>query len=278
MIAKRFKLKNPLFQFFVIGGLLFAIDFWNKSNSELQKDVIFITNEDLRAEVNNHYRTWGKFPDSLMLDAILEREIEKEILFRKGKELKLDVNDQTMKEQLALITKQFILARVDLTDPGDSVLISFKDINEDEFINPAEYSFEQYFFEMDQKMAKKEKTNLLNGGRVYNTQSINLETSYKNVTQHFIAQYFGLDFSIQVKDLEPKDVIVLESIWGWHLVKLNEVFPERIIEFKQNRHIVLNSWRMKEQEIYYNQQFKDLKREVVVDVDFDSLFFFRDQP
>lgn len=122
-----FNIKNPLLQFFVVGALLFAANYFLSDNSERTIEIL-ITQENMDDLRKDFYKTFGVYPDSTIMRSLLKTEIENEILFQKGLELGLDKNNEAMKNELIVTTKHFIMAQVDLSDPGDRILKDFMEV------------------------------------------------------------------------------------------------------------------------------------------------------
>ncbi|WKK65735.1 peptidylprolyl isomerase [Lutimonas zeaxanthinifaciens] len=263
-------LRNPVFQFFVIGILLFGIDYWNTARSNQTNDGSGLRS-NVQSEINKYYRVWSQFPDSSIMSTIINREIEKEALLRKARDLRIVESSPSIRNQIALATKQFIMAEVNLSDPGDSILKEYMEDNLHLFRSEERYSFEQYYFDQDKKKAQIKKIRWREGHGVNGSVEINLKLEYKNVSQKYVSEYFGLDFAVELKSFEKGDIEILESIWGWHLLKVYEIVPGHIIDFKENRLMVLNAWRQDEQKNYYEKELQSLIKEFNIDFRMDSL-------
>ena len=133
MSIEGFNIKNPLLQFFVVGALLFAANYFFTGKSDNGSEVL-ITQENIDEIRGDFYNIFGENPDSIMMRSLLQREIENEILFQEGITLGLDKNNQAIKEELIATTKQFIMAQVDLSDPGDGVLKQFIKDNQESLV------------------------------------------------------------------------------------------------------------------------------------------------
>ncbi len=205
------------------------------------------------------------------MSTIINREIEKEALLRKARDLRIVESSPSIRDQITLATKQFIMAQANLSDPGDSILKEYMEDNLHLFRSEERYSFEQYYFDQDKKKAQIEKIKWREGHGVNGSVEINLKLEYKNVSQKYVAEYFGLDFAVELKSFEKGDIEILESIWGWHLLKVYEIVPGHIIDFKENRLMVLNAWRQDEQKNYYEKELQSLIKEFNIDFRMDSL-------
>ena len=268
---KDLNIKHPIVQFFLVGLLLFGLNyvFTGKSTSE---NELVITDTDLENGIKKYLSTWGEYPDSIMLLSILDQEIEQEVLFQKGLELQLDKNNQSIKEQLVLSTREYLISQADLSDPGDSVLLAYMNNHKQKFIVPTRYNFDQFFFENNKASALASKKDLERGIPVKSRVSKNLAGNYK-VSQTEIIQNFGKEFAGSLKGMKTGESAVIKSIWGWHLVSLNDISDESLMDYQQNREMVLNSWREEEQNDYYRSVLNDLKKDVKVAIDIDSLQF-----
>jgi len=267
--VRELNIKHPIVQFFAVGAILFVLNYLFTSGSG-SDDQIVINDDNLKEGVKTYQSTWGEYPDSVMLRTILEDEIEREVLFRKGLELHLDNNNDAIKEELAMAAKQYLMAEADLTDPGDEVLRNYYADHESEFSIPDLFDFDQRYFGDSEKMAREAKNRLDKGIQVKGIEGIGMKLRYTDTSLAEIARIFGPEFSEVLASLQPGESSVMQSIWGWHLILLNEINEGSLVDFETNRNIILTSWRQQAQKNYYETVLEDLKSKVSIELSEDS--------
>lgn len=267
---KEINIKHPLLQFSVVGVLLFGLNYI-VTNQTNRKEQLLIDDSDLENSIQTYSQTWEEIPDSSMVPHLLEQQIEQKVLYEKGLELGLDKNNRRVKELIVLSTKEYLMSQADLSDPGDAVLQLFWKEHKDNFEEPGVYSFEQYFFEADSLKAASAQKQLKLGKTIHGVTNSALSDNYKEVTAIELAKVFGKDFSMELDAVTADEVLVLKSLWGWHVIRMTKVQKGATLSFDSQRQQVLKNWREQQQRMYYEAALNELKRDVKVALTIDSL-------
>ena len=144
-------LKDPLLHFVVLGGLLFAISYWQGDADEAGPQAIRISAEQVEQVRQSAILFSGNEPSREELAALVEPFIRDEVMYREALALGLDVNDDEVRTRL--IEKMRYLTE-DLADPepaSEQELRAFYDAGAEQFLIPALVTFDQLYFSPNER-------------------------------------------------------------------------------------------------------------------------------
>lgn len=260
-------LNNPLWLFLAIGALLFAADHF-VLNPKQEKKEIRVTQQDIDKLIENYRGVQGVEPDSAKLNQLIQLDIENRLLHDFGMELGLDQNDIMVRDRVAEVTEQYILAGANLSDPGDEVLASYLAENPDQFIIPAYYNFSQYYFGKDEDKALQQLSSFQSKNSIQGYYQDKIDIKQKgNINQ--IAKLFGVLFAGELEKHENEWIGVLESNFGYHVVQVHYYSSPHNIDLNniEERYIVLNNWRIAKQNEYLEQKLDIIKALYAIQVE-----------
>jgi hypothetical protein len=97
-------LRNPMLHFVLIGVGLYGVSLlWSPSGPEQDsgvRDPIRISADRIQAMEADFERRWGKAPSSEEISALIEQNVEDEMLYREARLLALDYEDASVKRRL----------------------------------------------------------------------------------------------------------------------------------------------------------------------------------
>ena len=144
-------LHEPLLHFLILGALIFgAAEQWNGS---AQRYRIVIGSEQMRRIADNYARQYGGPPSSAQLAALVDGQVQEEILYREGLALHLDRDDEIVRRRIA---QKFDFLQQDLAPrqlPSEAELEAFYRQHQDRYLAPARASFSHVYFSPDQSAA-----------------------------------------------------------------------------------------------------------------------------
>jgi len=140
----RTALREPLLHFVVAGFLLFIAGAAHRRETDPFR--IVVTPEREAQLVNRYALQFGTPPDAATRAALVDREIEEEMLFRQGLALGLDRNDELVRRRIVQ-KMQFLLEDVSPpAEPADAELRAFYSVHADRYTTPARVTFSQVYF------------------------------------------------------------------------------------------------------------------------------------
>ena len=140
-------LREPLIHFLIAGAALFVAGQIYVSRTNQHR--IVITPAHVAQLANDYALQFGARPDPATLEALIQRDVNDEILFRQGRALRLDQDDQIVRRRVVQ-KMQFLMQ--DLTppaEPTDAQLSAYYQAHAAHYAAPARTSFSHIFFSSD---------------------------------------------------------------------------------------------------------------------------------
>jgi peptidyl-prolyl cis-trans isomerase C len=137
-------LREPLMHFLAAGLLLFAASEIHRRHIDTYRIVITPQRE---AQLARRYALqYGAQPDGATLEQLVERDIEEEILFRRGLALELDRDDEIVRRRIVQ-KMQFLLQDLSApAEPDDAELAAYYKAHAQQYITPARVTFGHIYF------------------------------------------------------------------------------------------------------------------------------------
>jgi len=247
-------LRDPLFHFIALGGILFAVYGMtsglfapdDKRRIEIDRPAI-----DLLA--GTFERQWGRPPTSEELQALVQARVREEVLYREALAIGLDRNDavvrRRMMQKIELLSQDVAL----LADPTDAELRAFLQENIEDYRLPPRISFSQIYFNVDRRgpEAEEEAGRVLAALRAATPpprsapelgDSIMLEAEYGLREPGQVSEIFGHAFSEALFDLQPGWHGPIASSFGIHLVNVIQRVEGRTREVDEIRDRLVNDF------------------------------------
>ena len=258
--------RDPLCHFALLGGLLFGINFLFQG-SQPDAGEIHVSANRIEHLANIFERRWQRPPNPEELHQLVDDFVREEVLYREGQRLGLDQDDAVIRRRLRM--KMELLAKdlVDAIEPGDAVLETYYRDHLDNYTLPARYSFEQIYFNSDERPEVAEDARLVlakltagNDPKKLGDSNL-LQHEYKDITGDRIDRLFGSSFVLQLAELEPGQWLgPVTSAYGEHLVRINAYQPANTAPFASIRDDVLRDWQLAEQRKILETQFETLAK------------------
>lgn len=254
-------LKDPLFHFLILGGILFVLSsLWGATDSG-DKEII-ITPSGQKHLANLFEITWQRPPTKIELNNLIEEYIREEIYYREALTLKLDENDtivrRRMRQKLEFMQEDLSA----LTPPTEDDLKLYFENNRDNYKTDHIMSFRQILVSSNilkqdspEYLSVLEKVNAGQDPATLSRSSL-LPISIKQERQASISNIFGYDFFQQISKLDKgKWLGPVISSFGTHMVYVSRDMPAKPMSLDQARAKVsvdfMRSKREKASEDYY---------------------------
>ena len=148
--------KQPLFHFFLLGGLGFILQGITHSQQEVIPDnEIHVTQsrlEHLRLQWQN---STGATPTAAEEQVLIEDYIKSEVFVREAKELGLDQDDIIIRRRLAAKFLAVSEHHLKCKPPSDSRLVDWMQTQKDRFRQPERVSFDSCLFQSGNAVENK---------------------------------------------------------------------------------------------------------------------------
>jgi hypothetical protein len=137
-------LREPLLHFIAAGFILFVASEMRPPSEEVSRIVITPQREARLA--NRFAMQFGAPPDSATLAQLVDRDVEEEMLFRRGVALGLDRDDEIVRRRIVQ-KMEFLLNDVNApAEPSEAELLAFFNSHAERYATPDRATFSHVFF------------------------------------------------------------------------------------------------------------------------------------
>ncbi|MBR0566855.1 peptidyl-prolyl cis-trans isomerase [Azoarcus sp. L1K30] len=233
-------LSEPLVHFLLIGALLFAIDHFLISSGDTSSRIVVSAKVDeLAQEAFRQAR--GHAPNAEELQALRQRWVDNEVLYREGLALQLDKGDTTIRDRVIFKTLSIIEAKVKLPEYDDGTLRAWFEKNRARYDEPARYDFLEAVPGKDHsESAIRSFVAALNAGTDGNANA-GLRV-FKGRPFANIEQSYGTEFAQSLKSATTGQWHALRDRNEWRAIRLQAVVAPRPAEFEQLRNVIVQDW------------------------------------
>jgi len=253
--------KEPLFQFFLIGIVLYAVyALFGKIDNSLDENTVIVTEGDLAWMADSWTKRWNRPPTASEFKGLIDHHIEESILYQESLKMGLDKNDVIIRRRLA---QKLRFLQEDLTkppEPADEELDMYFNENIAKYSPEELITMTQIFFDPDNRdeatlrdaentIKVLQKMDIADIEPAEYGDNFMLQNYYPGLSEIEIAKLFGNDFAQSVMVLKPGQWHgPILSGYGTHLVYISErIEPVQPI-FTEVRELVLEDWRIAKQE------------------------------
>jgi peptidyl-prolyl cis-trans isomerase C len=249
-------LREPLLHFLIIGLVIFGFyAYINRGRSGSASPRQIVLSLDELATMEAYFESqWHRRPTPQEFQAMVEDKIKEEVLYREGLVMGLDKDDTIVKRRMAQKV-QFLAEDVATAhEPSIAELKAWFEKNSSKFALPSRYSFRHVYFSPDKRgtNAHEDAAQALAriAGQPENSTLITsvadrfmFQDYYSDRTPSAIAKEFGPQFAVALEKVKPGSWQgPIESGFGWHLVFVDTVIPDRIPAFDEVESEVKTAW------------------------------------
>jgi hypothetical protein len=270
-------LREPLFQFTVLGGALFLG--WPLIADKVAppQNKIVISARQMQRAMDYFYQTHLRQPDADELQPLIEDEIQTEVEFREGLALGLDRDDEIIrrriKQKLDFMTEDV----VDQAKPSDAVLQAYLDEHRDQFGAGPQIVFSQIYLDPSRHGdhlaadAGKLLARLNSGdGRLdygVDSDTLPVPNDFEATALPDVTAMFGTEFAaILPKQPVGHWVGPIRSGYGLHLVLVREVKPGKPPELAEVRDQVMREFQSDHRTEANLEAYRKMRAKYVISV------------
>lgn len=231
---------EPFLHFLLLGTLLFIVDssLFGQSDDPRVIRVDASTAKELEQVFINER---GRKPDTKEMEALKERWIYNEILYREGLAQQLDKGDKTIQDRVIFKMLSVLEAGLKAPVASDETLLEFFQANRERYDEPERMDFEEaVLLDGTGEVAIRKFVGTLNAGHDAKVEA-NLRV-FKARPVPTIEQGYGKDVMRQLRAAVPGVWVELETRDGWRAFKLLAIQPARPAEFHAVRPAVHQQW------------------------------------
>jgi peptidyl-prolyl cis-trans isomerase C len=249
-------LREPLLQFLVVGLLLFGV--WKAANPDSYArgptNRIVLTDDDLKQLATTWIMAGRALPSPEQMQRLVDDRVREEVLYREALALGLDKDDTIVKRQLAR-KMEFLAEDVSkLEEPKPGELKAWLEKNKERFALPPRISFRHVYFSPDRRgaMVRADAERALSqlAGKPMDAPGIAtvgdpfmFQQYYGDRAYDEFARQFGPPFARALVQLAPGAWTgPIASGYGWHVVFLESLTPQRTPAYEEIEADVKTAW------------------------------------
>ena len=213
-------LREPLLQFVLIGGVLFALDSYFSASRDDPKHI-YVDSERVNWLVSVFKEGQGRLPEPQEVENLIVKWSQNEVFYREAQALGLDQGDDMMRSRLILKMRNILFNRIIQQPPSESEVRDWFELNRHKYDTPERYSFEQFPVpESDQQQAQA-LAQQLQGQPVPGDSQAQLR-QYQRRPAANIQALFGQPGRAALVASEINQWQAVQSQKGWHLARITQ--------------------------------------------------------
>ncbi len=266
-------LREPLVQFLFVGVALFGA--WHLVSGSASArgaapNRIVLTDDDVRQMAMVWVAQGRPRPTAEEMGNLIATRVREEVLYREAMALGLDKDDTIVRRQLAR-KMEFLGEDVSkLEEPKPGELRAWYDAHKARFAVPPRASFRHVYFSPDRRgtNAARDAGAALEklAGQPVDTQRVAtagdpfmFQSYYGDRGLEVVAREFGPPFARALMAAKQGAWVgPLQSGYGWHLVFVESVTPQRVPDFEEIEPEVKAAWIEDRREAVRARMYKDM--------------------
>jgi len=272
--------KEPLVQFLLIGGCIYAAFFlFGEPEEEVSENQIHVDAGRIDAFISEWQKRWNRPPTRQEIDGLVQNYVREEVLYRQAVSMGLGEDDPITRRRMAQKLEFLTSDLAQAIEPEDAALEKYFADNAATYRAPDQITFSQVFFNPDTRKdatvedAKAELEKLIAAGEpdpetLEAGDRLMLKSYYPSVTEAEISRQMGSGFAEAVMQLEAgKWHGPVLSGFGTHLVYVYDIEKGAMPEFESVKAKVLEAWQDEQRESFNTEFLENLKArfEIVID-------------
>ena len=223
--------------FISIALFLYLFDWFLNIDDE---NMIYVSDNDIDFLVSTWNDQMQRPPNKEELKTIIENFIQNEVLYREALKLNLDSGDIIVKRRLVQ-KLGFLKQEEGVKIPNDKELKEYFNENKVQFRIPKSLSFNHIFFSKESRSIEEVRQYLVN--KNIKSDPFLLGRNFSDKTIRQIQRDFGDKFAASLDQLTTlKNDLIIESIYGWHIVNVSNIENSYLPEFNSIRDKLLDSY------------------------------------
>jgi len=233
-------LREPLFHFVVLGGLLFGIDRVVASRADDPRLIVVGAEVD-REAIDTFKATRNRDPNTEELNALRRVWLDNEVLYREGLALGVDKGDTAIRERVIFKALSVVDANVKVPAADDQTLRAWFESHRDKYDEPPRLDFEEAALSGDSsEAAVRAFVQQLNGGTPGDAKA-GLRV-FKGRPQSNIVQSYGAELAKALAASKPGEWQALHTRDGWRAMRLDADIPAKPAVFEALRGVIFHDW------------------------------------
>jgi hypothetical protein len=245
-------LREPLFQFLVVGAALFGIFHLVDKKKPDAPDRIVVSSTRIDNLADGFARTWRRPPNQEELQGLVDDYIRDEVFYREGRAAGLDRDDVIIRRRVRQ-KMEFFAEDLSVAEPSEAQLAAFLGSHSDHFKTEDRLTFHQVFLSATRRPttidsdSKQIADALAHADPAADTTSLGdpflLGQEFKAVSKTELAGIFGDGVAESISGMEQDRWLgPIQSSFGQHFVYISERLPGGVPPLDAVREAVLREW------------------------------------
>jgi hypothetical protein len=233
-------MREPLLQFAVLGGLLFAIDHFIVGQADDPRSIVISAEVDKEAK-QLFKASRGREPDEAELAALRRVWLDNEVLYREGLAMQVDRGDSAIRERVIFKSLSLLETGVKLPPFDDKKLREWFESHRGKYDEPPRYDFQEAVLSGDvSEAAVRVFVDALNAGTPGDAKA-GLRV-FKGRPHANLVQSYGAEFAKALEESPVGEWRALPTREGMRAMRLDVVSAARPAAFEPLRGVVLQDW------------------------------------
>lgn len=233
-------LREPLLHFVVLGGVLFAADYFVVGRADDPRTIVVDAAVDSGAM--HLFRTErGREPDQKELYALRQVWLDNEVLYREGLALGVDKGDPAIRDRVVFKMLSVVNAGLKLPPFDDQLLRDWFEKNRARYDEPMRFDFQEAVLSGERsESAVRAFAASLNDGTPAEVDAglrVFRDRPFANIEQSY-----GPDFAKSLAESPAGEWRAHLTSAGWRAIRLESVTPAKPAVFEALRGVVLQDW------------------------------------
>ena len=265
-------LREPLFHFIAIGGLIFVVYTAVDDTCEAPADVIVITPERIDQLAAGFNAVWTRMPTDDELNALIDEEVREEVYYRGALALGLDRDDAIVRRRMRQKMEFLLDTGAYLREPAAGELEAYFADNEDFYRKGLRLAFEQvYLGEAPEKKTIASSLDALLSDPQSDPSTLGesslLPPRLGLSPQNAVDGVFGRGLFDLILELPPGEWAgPIASAYGVHLVRILDRLPARTPPLEEIRDTVLRNWMEAKTREIRELDYTERRKNFIVDI------------
>lgn len=274
-------LREPLFHFLLLGGLIFALYGIVNRNTD-DENTILIDDFDMNNIIAGWEMQWKRLPTDEELKNLIQQNIKQEIFYQEALKMNLDHNDEIIKRRLAQKMQFLSNDLASINEPTEKEMENYYDTHFENYLSPPVFSFYQIIFspdnrknpEQDADQFRSQLNNLSPEEAKTKGDPLSLPFFFEEVDADAIDRQLGLNFAKSLEPLETNSWAgPVQSGFGYHLVYLIKKTGPQLPDWELIKDDLLRDMAYDNQKKLNDLILKELKKNYTIEFDLDPKKF-----
>jgi len=281
--ALRRWLREPVIHFAVLGAAIYGLHGWLAPPGASDDREIVVPAAYLPLASRQWQRRTGRLPDARQREALVDRYVERQLLYREAQALGLDEGDVIVQRRLVQKMRFLLEERSPAFEPSEVELGQYLRQHAERYAHPARVALTHVFFsaarsgeaqreqprqralDVLEELRRRPRSSAL-ASKLGDAFMVGHRLSLQSEKE--VAKQFGADFARHVMQLAPERWSgPIRSAYGTHLVWIERRAPRRTAQLSEVRDRVRLDLVRQRRRLALTRQIDNLRRRYVVRVE-----------